>query len=94
MDNAQQLLNELCREGKRISIVVEIADTKDAIELLSTMYSGKPHQGIIVQSWGGYNIEGALSRKIEAIYDLNRKHQEEMEQLLNFNNLRDFEEDT
>ncbi|EKO3443729.1 hypothetical protein NTH42_003103 [Vibrio fluvialis] len=94
MDNANEFLNELCREGKKISIVVEITDTKEAIELLSTMHSKKTCQGVIVQSWGGFNVEGALSRKVEAIYELNRKHQEEMEQLLNFNNLRDFEEDT
>ena len=91
-DGAKNLLNEMCRTGKRVSIVVEITDSEKAIELMRSMYTGAGYSGLIVQSWGGFDVEGALNRKLSAIDELNRKHQEEMAELLTPNNLRDFAE--
>lgn len=91
-DGAKKLLNELCRAGKRVSIVVEIVDSEKALELMGSLYAQAERSGVIVQSWGYFDVEGALNRKLNAIDELNRKHQEEMAELLNTNNLSDFAE--
>lgn len=68
MSNHENIMNEICAVGKRISITIEITDTVLASKLLGTMYLKAGEEnifGVVVQEWGLWDNARAKELKIQ-----------------------------
>ena len=88
--NSDDVLGEMCRVGKYISVELEICEHQGAVELSATLFGGTQHAGPIVSgvkihSWGSFNLLEATRKRNEM-----GRHREEMERLMDDNNLRSF----
>lgn len=85
-EKSEDILDELCREGKRITVCLEIIDKEKAINLLNTMYThGKETEdkvGVSVYLWSHFDEIQARKNKELAIRSLQQKQQKEMCELL------------
>ncbi|AUR88767.1 hypothetical protein NVP1118B_07 [Vibrio phage 1.118.B._10N.261.49.F6] len=90
MSNTNEVREEMCREGKVISVDVEITNKEDALKLADTLFNDKSECGVRVHSWGLFSLKKATENRDAALNKEIRRHAERMEYLLNPNTLRDF----
>lgn len=79
------VLNEMAKVGKKISIQIKITDSKKAIELMGTMYpkEGKKNNfGVEVYSWGAFDLVQAYQAREEEINVEMERHIENIKQIL------------
>ena len=90
MSGSEEVRNEMCRVGKVITVELKITDTDKALNLADTMFNGKSESGVLVHSWGLFDIQDAIKNRDEKIRAEISRHNDEMNYLMNDNNIRDF----
>ena len=78
-DNAEEYLKEVTREGKTITINIEIRDAEKAKALMATMYGKNIEEfGVVVKSWGFWDTQTANELRLEAIKQEIDRHNNEI----------------
>lgn len=90
METGNEILDEMGREGKVISIDVEITNKDDALKLAATLFNNKSESGVKVHSWGAFSLKAAYENRDAQINAEIARHREKMDFLLDPNNIRSF----
>lgn len=88
------MLDELCREGKNISVQLDIVNKEKSIKFMGSMYDPNQEEihGVKVNSWGNFNIERAKEIQLLLIEKEFEQHYRRMQHLSNPNMLQHFYE--
>ena len=74
--DAQKHLDAVTAEGKEITINVEIKDREKAQQLMATMHNQNVDEfGVVVTSWGFWDIQKAQKLRIEMLEQAARDYQ-------------------